>query len=183
MMCQLQVYSKAVQPYPYKYPSFFKIFSHLGYYKTFLNSYYKASGQVGPKMTSSTENSDPGSQFRLMWDPGDLPTMSFLQMAHHQPGELFCAGKEGHYPLLQGCLKAPKRHTKPDRQSTQLTPTSAQSLYMMHALHCWAQKPGFTECLTGTGYSAQDFRTLLEVPISRPYYSLLSFCNIYNNCH
>lgn len=108
-MCQFQVYSKAVQPYPYKYPSFFKIFSHLGYYKTFLNSYYKASGQVGPKMTSSTENSDPGSQFRPMWDPGDLPTMSFLQMVHHQPGSCFVL-EGGHYPLLQGCLRPQTAH-------------------------------------------------------------------------
>ena len=107
MMCQLQVYSKVIQQYPYKYPSFFKIFSHLCYYRAFANSYYQASGQAGPKMTSSTEHSDPGSQFRLMWDPGDLPTMS-LQMAHHQPGELFCAGKEGHYPLLQGPRTAHK---------------------------------------------------------------------------
>ena len=101
MMCQLQVYSKVIQQYPYKYPPFSKIFSHLGYYRTFPNSCYQVSGQAGPKMTSSTEHSDPGSQFRLMWDPGNLPTMSFLQMAYHQPGELFCAGKKGHYPYCR----------------------------------------------------------------------------------
>ena len=166
MICQLQVYSKVIQQYPYKYPSFFKIFSHLRYYTAFANSYYQASGQAGPKMTSSTEHSDPGSQFRLMWDPGDLPTMS-LQMVHHQPGELFCAGKEGHYPLLQGCLKAPKRH---------------RLRVFIWCRHCTAghRSLAFLIC---AGYSAQDFRTSLEVPISKPYNSLLSLCNIYNNCH
>ena len=134
MMCQLQVYSKVIQQYPYKYPSFSKIFSHLGYYRTFPNSYYQVSGQAGPKMTSSTEHSDPGSQFRLMWDPGNLPTMSFLQMACHQPGELFCAGKKGHYPYCKAAWSPQTAHKA--QQSTQLAPTSAQSLYMMHALHC-----------------------------------------------
>lgn len=128
MMCQLQVYSKVIQQYPYKYPSSSKIFSYLGYHRTFPNSYYQVSGQAGPKMTSSTEHSDPGSQFRLMWDPSNPPTMSFLQTAHHQPGELFCAEKKGHYPLLQGCLKPPNGTQSP-REHTVKPHLGSESLY------------------------------------------------------
>ena len=33
MLCEFQVYSKAIQLYTYMYLFFFKFFSHLGYYR------------------------------------------------------------------------------------------------------------------------------------------------------
>ena len=33
MLCQFQVYSKMIQLYKYVYLFFFKLFSHLGYYR------------------------------------------------------------------------------------------------------------------------------------------------------
>lgn len=100
-----------------------------------------------------------------MWDPGDLPTRSFLQMVHHQPGELFCAGKEGHYPLLQGCPKAPKRHKAWQVEHRVNPHLSSESLYDARtrtAGHRSLALPNASQVLGR--YSAQDFRNHIRSP-------------------
>lgn len=141
-----------------------------------INSCYRMPGKTGPKMTSSAEHSDSESQFRLMWDIRHLPAVSFLQMVHQQPGEMFGAGKAG---FTAGLPHSSRPAVKAWWAEHSLSPHLGWE--SVQCMPCTAVHSGLA--LLNTYYVPCTLlktfpQSLTSSPISIPHSSLLSLCNI-----